>query len=122
MHSGRERVPHEVVEVEQANDGRVLLVGLGCLAFVGLAVAVELTASLWANSEVPGWAELVPIAWPQGLRVVWWVLVAAAALTYRRSLARVGLPQHRTMTVLTVAPFLVFAAGIAVGAEWATWH
>lgn len=116
------RVHHDVSDVEDTSAGRVLLVGLACLVFVGVAVVAELTASLWANSEVPAWAELAPIAWPQAARVAWWASVAGAALIYRRSLARVGLPQHRSVTVLTVAPFVVFAAGVAIGADWATWH
>jgi hypothetical protein len=118
----RSRVHHDVSDGADGTGDGVLIRGLAALLFVAVAVVLELMASLWANSTVPAWAELAPIAWPPVARVAWWTAVALAALTYRRSLARAGLPQHRTVTVLTVAPFLVFAVGIAVGADWATWH
>lgn len=100
----------------------MLLRGLACLAFVAVALMVELAGGLWANSQVPAWAELAPIAWPQAARVAWWTVVAVAALAYRRSLAQVGLAGNRAVTVLSVAPFVVFAGGVAAGADWATWH
>lgn len=118
----RQWVSGTVSDVEEKAAGRVLLVGLASLGFVAVAVAAELAASLWANSEVPGWSEWAPIAWPQAARATWWTLVALAAWTYRRSLARVGLSRRPVVTALTVTPFVVFAVGTAVGAEWATWH
>lgn len=107
---------------EGSTGGRALLVGLGCFVFAGSAVALEVAGSLWANSDVPDWAGLAPLAWPRAARVALWSTVAAAAFLYRRSLSRAGLPSHPAMTILTVAPFLVYAVGIAAGAEWATWH
>ncbi|MGQ0618282.1 MAG: hypothetical protein ACT4PW_15060 [Acidimicrobiia bacterium] len=86
------------------------------------AVVLEVLSSGYANSEVPGWAHWVPLAWPQPLRVVWWLSVAVAAAGFRWSLAQVGLRTSRVVTVLTVGPFLAFAVGIGAGADWATWH
>lgn len=100
-----------------------LLGAVGAGAFVLAAVAAEVLGGLGANSPVPAWAErVVPLAWPPAARVAWWLLVAAAAVAYRLLLGRAGFPQRRAVIVLSVAPFVVFAAGIAVGASWATWH
>jgi len=100
----------------------VLLAGIGGLAFTMGAVALEVVSSSYANSTVPGWAHWVPLAWPQPLRVAWWLAVAAGAAGFRWSLGRVGLRPSRVVTALTVAPFVGFAAGIGAGADWATWH
>ncbi|MGH9137707.1 MAG: hypothetical protein ACRD0G_11755 [Acidimicrobiales bacterium] len=101
----------------------VLAVGLGGLAFVLAAVALEVLSGQYANSAVPAWADdAVPLAWPAPLRVLWWLSVAAAAGGFRWSLHRIGLRPNPVVTVLTVGPFVVFAAGIAAGADWATWH
>jgi hypothetical protein len=100
----------------------VLIAGLGGLVFTMGAVALEVLSGGYANSEVPGWGEWVPLAWPQPLRVVWWLLVATAAASFRWSLSRVGVRPSRVVTLLSVAPFVAFAAGIAAGADWATWH
>jgi len=32
------------------------------------------------------------------------------------------LRRRRPVVVLSVAPFVLFATGIAAGADWATWH
>ena len=99
------------------------LAALGCAAFVVLALVAEVVASLYADSRVPSWAVRVfPLAWPQPVRVVWWLAVAAAALGYRVMMGRLGIPQRRWVVVISVAPFVIFAAGIAIGADWATWH
>lgn len=91
--------------------------------FVLLAVALEVVGGLGANSPVPAWAErVVPLAWPQPARVVWWLGVAGAAATFRVMLGRAGIPPRRGVTLLTVAPFVVFAVGVATGTDWATWH
>lgn len=105
-----------------AGAGEVLR-ALGCAAFVVVAVALEVAGGAGANSPAPAWAEVVfPIAWPQPVRVVWWLAVAAAAFGYRACLRVAGFPQWRFVTTMTVAPFVVFAAGVAAGASWATWH
>jgi len=100
----------------------VLLIGLGGLAFTAGAVILEVISGQYANSAVPGWARWVPLAWPQPLRVAWWLAVAAGAGGFRWSLHRLGLRPSRVVTVFAVVPFLVFAAGIGVGADWAPWH
>jgi hypothetical protein len=102
--------------------GWVLVLGLGGLVLPFAALALEVVSGTYANSSVPDWAEWVPLAWPQPLRVAWWLTVAAAAFGFRWSLARLELRPSRVVTVLTVAPFVAFATGIAVGADWATWH
>lgn len=88
-----------------------------------VAVVLEVVGGAGANSPAPAWADrLVPLTWPTGARVAWWLAVALAAGGYRVLLGRAGLAPNAWVTVLTVAPFVVFAAGIAAGADWATWH
>lgn len=99
------------------------LAALGCALFVLGAVALEVIGGLYANSPVPAWTEGVfPLSWPQPVRVVWWLAVGTAALGYRMILHRIGICQRPWVVVLSVAPFVVFAVGVAVGADWATWH
>jgi hypothetical protein len=91
--------------------------------FVLFAVALEVVSGLNANSPVPAWAEKVaPLAWPQPARVAWWLMVAGAMYAFRSLLGRAGMPQRRLVVVLSVVPFVLFAAGVAAGADWATWH
>jgi hypothetical protein len=90
--------------------------------FVVTAVVLEVTGGANANSPVPDWAHLVPIGWPQWVRVVWWLAVAGAAYAFRLGLRRLGMPTRRLGDVVAVAPFVAFATGIAMGADWATWH
>lgn len=88
-----------------------------------IAVVLEVVTGSAANSSVPLWAEgLFPISWPQPARVGWWLAVATAALGFRLSLTQLGLGGRRLVTVATVVPFLILAAGVAFGASWATWH
>jgi hypothetical protein len=100
----------------------VLLIGFGGIVLTLGAVILEVISGQYANSAVPGWARWVPLAWPQPLRVAWWLAVAAGAAGFRWSLQRLGLRPSRVVTVCTVVPFLAFAAGIGTGADWATWH
>ena len=94
-----------------------------CAGFVLAAVLLEVIGSQNANSQYPSWTEwVVPLAWPQPVRALWWLLIAAAAAAYRVLLDRAGLAQRRVVTVVIVVPFVLFAAGVAAGAEWATWH
>lgn len=102
--------------------GWVLLAGLGGPVLVMGAVVVEVVSSGYANSSVPGWAHWVSLAWPQPLRVAWWLAVATAAAGFRWSLGRLGLRTSRVVTVLTVCPFVALAFGVGAGADWATWH
>lgn len=99
-----------------------LVVGGAAALLVMAAVGLELVGGLNANSPLPAWAEVAPIAWPPAARVVWWGAVAAAAGLFRLSLHRCGLRQRPALVVLSVLPFMVFAAGVAIGADWATWH
>jgi hypothetical protein len=102
---------------------RAGLGAIGCAEFALGAVAAEVIGGLYANSPVPAWTERVfPIGWPQPARVVWWLAVAAAALGYRLILHRIGIRQRAWVVVVSVVPFVVFAAGVAVGADWVTWH
>lgn len=103
--------------------GQPLLGALLAGAFVLFAVALEVVSGLNANSPVPAWADQVaPLAWPRPARVAWWLVVAAAMGAFRVLVGRAGIPQRRLVVVVSVAPFVLFAAGVAVGADWATWH
>lgn len=95
---------------------------LGAAAFVLAAVALEVLGSAWANSPAPDWAVVVPLAWPTPARVAWWLVVAGAAAAFHVGVRRSGHRGHPVVGTLTVAMFVVFAVGIASGAEWATWH
>ncbi len=113
----------ETVDRAPGCSGGLVLGALACAAFVVIAVALEVMGGLASNSEVPDWAaRLVPIAWPRLARVGWWLTVALAAGAYRVLIGRAGFPQSTWLSVAAVAPFILFAAGIAAGAEWATWH
>lgn len=93
------------------------------LAFVALAVILEFTAGQYSNSEVSGLsATLVPLAWPQAARVVWWLFVAAAAGLFRYGEYRVGIRRNPVVVAASVVPFVIFAIGIAFGASFSTWH
>ncbi len=102
-----------------ARDGIVLI---GSLLFVTTAIVLEVLAGEGAASSTSGTPWFVPLTWPQPARVVWWLAVAGSAAAFRMSLRRLGLPARRTADVATVTPFLLFAVGIAAGADWATWH
>lgn len=106
----------------EPGDGWWLLAVVVSITFVVVAVVLEVLGGSFANSPVPEWAHVVPITWPSGLRVVWWVAVAAAAGTFRLALHRLGMRQRPVVVAASVIPFLVFAGGIAAGAHWATWH
>lgn len=102
---------------------RTAVVAAGSAVAVLCAIALEVVAGSSANSAVPFWAKwLVPLAWPQYVRVVWWLAVASAAFAFRLSLRRLGVRQPAWLVTLSVAPFVLFATGIAFGADWATWH
>ncbi len=99
-----------------------LLLAAGSALFVVVAIVLEVLGGSYANSPVPDWAEVVPIAWPRAVRVVWWVGVAAAAAGFRLGAHRLGFRQRPLVVALSVVPFLAFATGIAMGAGWSTWH
>ncbi len=110
-----------VVDEERALGGWLLAAALSAL-FVLLAVGLEVMGGLNANSPLPSWAKVVPIAWPPAARVAWWVTVAAAAGLFRLALHRLGFRQRAWLVIASIVPFLIFAAGVAGGADWATWH
>lgn len=99
-----------------------LLALLAAPVLVVSAVILEIVGGTTANSPLPGWAHFVPLSWPAWGRVLWWLAVAVAALSFRLALRRVGLRTRLLVDVLTVAPFLAFAVGIVIGADWSTWH
>ena len=100
-----------------------MFLAIGCAALVVWAIVAEILAGANANSSVPAWADNVfSLAWPPPLRVLWWLAVAGAALGYRIALHRLGFRQRWWVVVVSVLPFVVFAAGVAIGADWATWH
>ncbi len=91
-------------------------------AFVIAAVVLEVLAGSYANSPLPSWAEIVPLAWPQPLRVMWWAAVATAAGAFRLGLHRLGIRQRPAIVAASVLPFVAFAIGVATGSSWSTWH
>lgn len=102
---------------------RGVWLSVGCAAFVLLAVSLEVAGGQASNSENPEWVDgLVPLTWPQPVRVGWWLLVAAASAGHRYFLVRAGLGTGRWLGGLLATPFVLFAAGIAAGSSWSTWH
>lgn len=115
--------PRDGAEPDDPLWRRPLLGALLAGSFVLVAVTLEVIAGRFANSPVPAWAyRVAPLAWPQPARVAWWLGVAAAMVSFRVLLGRAGFPQRRFVVVLSTAPFVIFAAGVAIGADWATWH
>ena len=112
----------EASELVPERAGWWLALAGSCLVFVLAAVVLETLSGLYANSPVPGWAELVPLAWPKPARVVWWLLVGAASGGFRLGLHRLGIRQRPVIVVASVVPFVAFAAGIALDSSWSTWH
>jgi hypothetical protein len=112
------------VEDYPVHSGRWLLLSAACAVFVLTAVVLEVTSDPGPTSSGLGWrGHLIPVAWPRGLRVLWWLVVAAAAGTQRWALDRSDGPSVRLVPALALAtPFAVFAVGIALGAGWATFH
>ncbi len=95
---------------------------LGSFLFIAAALTLEVLAGEGAATSTAPAPRFIPLTWAQPVRVVWWLGAAAAAATFRASLRRMGFPARRAADIATVAPFLIFAAGIAFGADWATWH
>lgn len=116
---------HPVAVAAEPEDAtaRWALIAVVSFVFIIAAVVLEVVTGSAANSPFPRWAERgAPIAWPQPARVAWWLGVAGAALAFRVALQRLGFRQRKVVVLLSVGPFVVFAAGIAIGADWATWH
>lgn len=102
--------------------GLTLVLVLGCPLVVIAAVLAEVVAAQHANSDPTGGEAWFPLAWPQPARAAFWALVAVAAGGFRWGLHRLDLPQHPLPVVLTVAPFALFALGVATGSSFTTWH
>jgi hypothetical protein len=119
----RQRAVVPVTNERERASVRAGLGALACAAFVAVAIAAEVIGGLYANSSAPALSERVfPITWPRPARVAWWLAVGAAALGYRLILHRIGIRQRAWVAFVSVAPFVVFAVGVAVGADWARWH
>lgn len=94
-----------------------------CAALVLLAVGLEFASGQAANSpEDARYATLVPLGWPQPVRVLWWLLVAGAAASHRLLLDTRVSVRRRLLAALAATPFALFALGIAFSASWSTWH
>lgn len=97
-------------------------------AFVGGVFAlVAIALEIWGNwgtgaDPRPPMSWLVPSGWPMAIRVAWWLLAAAGTVVANRGLAVATGRSRRVATAVTALPFIAFAVGIAVGAEWTTWH
>jgi len=92
-------------------------------AITVLAIVLEVAGNVFAGgvtSGYPGW--LVTIAWPTPLRVLWWLAAAAGSIAWNVGIARANGRSRRLVTVITATPYVAFAVGVAVGAEWSTWH
>lgn len=108
---------------EGRNEPRLSSWGPVALGFVFLAVGLELLAAQYSNSPVPDAARwLVPLAWPQAVRVLWWTLVTLAAAGFRYAEYRAGIRRHPLIVIGSTVPFAVFSIGIAFGASFSTWH
>ena len=102
-----------------------------CAGFVLLAVVLEFLGGNGGTAAVVGlhqtsehtWRDFVPSAWPEAPRVIWWLAVAGATAGYRLHADRM---QHRAprawLAVVSAAPFLVFAGGVATSMGWATFR
>lgn len=65
--------------------------------FVVVPVVLEAIAGSWANSQGAAWpAVIAPLTWPQPLRVLWWLMVAGAAVCFRVCLHRLGFASERS--------------------------
>ena len=95
-----------------------------CAGFVLLAVVVEFTVSQNAGAVAPrGFSRFAPAAWPDPLRVAWWLAVAAAAGGYRVFADLIANRAPRwALAAVSAAPFAIFAFGIAFGSSWATYY
>ena len=74
-------------------EGWWLLAVVASITFVATAIVLELAGGSFANSGM-----------------------------FRLGLHRLGHRQRPAVVVASISPFLVFAWGIAAGADWATWH
>lgn len=88
-----------------------------------LAVVLELWGS-WstgASTSAPASWFVAP-GWPTPVRVVWWAIATVGVFAANRGLAHTTGSSRRVATAAAVVPFMAFTIGIALGAEWSTWH
>ncbi len=91
--------------------------------FVLAAVVGEMIAGLYTATRVPDWVYVVvPATWSPPLRAAWWLLVAATASAFRLAERRAGIRRNPLIVLGSTVPFVAFAAGAGVSAEWAAWH
>ncbi len=98
--------------------------GLGLLltVVVVLAILVEALVGMASAAEAPGWAHVVlPPAWPDPLRGLWWLVIGAAA-GRGQWLLRAGRRGRLVVALATTAPFVAFAVGSALGSPLTSWH
>ncbi len=98
-----------------------LLVFVAPLILFG-AIALEIAAGEGAADPTSSGRSWVPLTWPAPLRAIYWLAIGALAFGHRIGLARLGSTPRPAVTLAITAPFVVFAAGITLGAPWATWH
>lgn len=99
---------------------RIALLG-GLLALIAVGLEVWGSWGTGARTDPPA-AWLVASGWPTPVRIVWWSAATVGAFLANRGLAHVTGSPRRVATALAVLPFAAFTIGIAIGAEWATWH
>lgn len=114
--------PAETVSMAGERPTLTLALVVVCPLLVGGAVVAEVVAAQHANSDPVGWAAWFPLTWPVEARVAFWSVVAAAAAGFRWGLHRLGMRQRPLVVVATVAPFALFALGVATGSSFTTWH
>ncbi|MGI9017629.1 MAG: hypothetical protein ACR2HR_11105 [Euzebya sp.] len=102
------------------------LPGWGWLAalFVLAAVLGEAIAGQYgAATPSPSWQYVVvPATWHPSARAAWWLLVAGAAGAFRLAERRAGIRRNPLIVLGSTVPFLAFAVGAGLSAEWAAWH
>jgi hypothetical protein len=98
-----------------------LVIPVAIIAVTG-AIALEIAAGEGAADPTSSGRSWVPLTWPIPLRAIYWLAIGAMAFGHRIGLARLGSTPRPAVTLAITAPFVVFAAGITLGAPWATWH
>lgn len=122
----RHEIPAQVGGLDdQAKHQSSTLTGL--LVFVAplvvlAALVLEVVAGEAATDPGASSYSWVPLTWPSPLRATYWLGIGAIAVGHRIGLARLGSAPRPLVTLTIAAPFAVFAAGVALGAPWATWH
>lgn len=122
----RHEIPARVDGLDNQADHRSSTL-TGLLVFVAplvvlAALVLEVVAGEAAVDPTASSASWVPLTWPAPLRATYWLGIGAIAVGHRIGLARLGSVPRLMVTLAIAAPFAVLAAGVALGAPWATWH